>query len=156
MVRGAGRCRVTECEHRLFTQSSTKYNPIATISPLPNPRPLLPTTTSPDQATAFTMAGLPVTRVTASNRPAITTQMPKDWMRQYEDRSKEAQESPGKGQVDIEIIQKFRIVWWENVCNFYSILTFIDTLHCLGSRYMCCSGMPLLAKVEGHRLSKHA
>jgi len=77
------------------------------------------------------MAGLPVTRVAASNRPAITTQMPKDWMHQYEDRFKEAQERPGKGQVDIKIIQKFRIVWWENVCNFYLILTFIDTLHSL-------------------------
>ena len=73
---------------------------------------------------------LPAAQVSASNHPAITMQMPKlkDWMHQYEDGSKQAQESPVKDQIDIEIIQKFCIVWWENVCNFYSILsTFIDT-----------------------------
>lgn len=84
-------------------------SPIASTSSLPNPQPTLPT------ATAFTMGGLPVTRVTTSNRPTITTQMSKDWMRPYKDKSKQAQESPGKGQVDKEIIEKFRIVWWEKV-----------------------------------------
>jgi hypothetical protein len=85
-------------------------SPIATSS-LPNRQPTPPTAT----ATAFFMGGLPVTRVTSSNRPTITTQMSKDWMRPYDDKSRQAQESPGKRQVDKEVIEKFRIVWWEKV-----------------------------------------
>jgi len=93
-------------------QSLPSSSPIKSTSSLPNPR------LSPPTATAFTMGGLPVTRVTTSNRPMITTQMSKDWMRPYEDKSKQAQESPGKGQVDKEVIEKFRIVWWEKVRLF--------------------------------------
>jgi hypothetical protein len=108
--------------------SSLTSSPILSTSSLPNPQPM-PTTTLP---TAFTMAGLPVTRVTASNRPTITMQMSKDWMRPYEDKSKQAQESPGKGQVDNEIVQKFRIVWWEKVCCYIQtrillLLTFLQS-----------------------------
>jgi len=102
-------------------QSLPSSSPIASTLSLPNPRPTPPT------ATAFTMGGLPVTQVTTSNRPTITTQMSKDWMRPYEDKSKQAQESPGKGQVDKEVIEKFRIVWWEKVRCLNLTLTFLLT-----------------------------
>jgi hypothetical protein len=73
-------------------RSLSPSSPIPSTSSLPNPHPM-PTT----PPTAFTMAGLPVTRVTASNRPAITMQMSKDWMRPYEDKSKQGLQSPVKG-----------------------------------------------------------
>ena len=98
---------------------SPPSSPIASTSSLPNPQPM-PTT----PPTALTMAGLPVTRVTASNRPTITMQMSKDWMRPYEDKSKQVLQSPVK-QIDTEIVQKFRIVWWEKV--FYSIPFLLST-----------------------------
>lgn len=88
------------------SMKSLPPSPNTSTSTLPTPQPT---------ATAFFMGGLPVTRVTTSNRPTITTQMSKDWMRPYEDKSKQAQESPGKRQVDKEVIEKFRIVWWEKV-----------------------------------------
>ena len=91
---------------------SLPTSPIPSTSSLPYPQGPQPT---PPTATTFFMGGLPVTRVTTSNRPTITTQMSKDWMRPYEDKSKQAQESPGKRQVDKEVIEKFRIVWWEKV-----------------------------------------
>ena len=45
----------------------------------------------------------------------------------YEDKSKQPQESPGKGQVNKEVIEEFRIVWWEKVCCFNSTLAFLLT-----------------------------
>jgi hypothetical protein len=48
-------------------------------------------------------------------------------MRPYEDKSKQAQESPGKGQVDKEVIEKFRIVWWEKVHWLHSTIAFLFT-----------------------------
>ena len=57
----------------------------------------------------------PVTRVTASNTPTITTQMNADWMRTYEDRTKVSIVKSRAGQADAELVQKFRIVWWEKV-----------------------------------------
>ena len=48
-------------------------------------------------------------------------------MRPYEDKSQQAQESPGKGQVDKEIIEKFCIVWWEKVRCLNSTLAFLFT-----------------------------
>lgn len=92
------------------SMESPPSSPIASTSSLPNLPP------APQTTTTITMGGLPVTRVTTSNRPMITTQMSKDWMRPYEDKSKQAQESPGKGQVDKEVIEKFHVVWWEKVC----------------------------------------
>ena len=53
--------------------------------------------------------------------------MSKDWMRPYEDKTKHAQESPGKGQVDKKVIEKFRIVWWEKVHCLNWILAFLFT-----------------------------
>lgn len=97
-------------------------SPIPSTSSLPNPQPM-PTT----PPATFTMAGLPITRVTASNRPSITVQMSKEWMRPYEDKSKQARQSPDKVQVDTEIVQKFRIIWWEKVCLFYSFLHVLMT-----------------------------
>jgi hypothetical protein len=106
---------------KAITESLRSLSP---SSPIPStsststpsqPIPMSTTSVTPGPPTAFTMAGLPVTRVTKSNRPTITTQMSKDWMRPYEVKSKHPQESPGKGQVDKEVIEKFRIVWWEKV-----------------------------------------
>jgi hypothetical protein len=58
--------------------------------------------------------------------------MSKDWMRPYEDKSKQAQESPGKRQVDKEIIEKFRIVWWEKVgCQCLDFTLIFLLLTCL-------------------------
>lgn len=48
-------------------------------------------------------------------------------MHPYEDKSKQAQESPGKGQVNKEVIEKFRIVWWEKVRCLNSTLAFLLT-----------------------------
>jgi hypothetical protein len=90
---------------------SPPSSPIPSTSSLPSRQPM-PTT----PPATFSMAGLPVTRVTASNRPTITVQMSKEWMHPYEDKSKQSQRSPDKGQVDTEIVQKFRIIWWEKVC----------------------------------------
>ena len=45
----------------------------------------------------------------------------------YEDKSKQAQGSPGKGQVDKEIIEKFHIVWWEKVHCLNLTLAFLLT-----------------------------
>lgn len=102
-------------------RSLSPSSPIPSTSTLPNPQPMTP-------PTAITMAGLPVTRVTASNRPAITVQMSKEWMRPYEDKSKQALQSPDKGQVDTEILRKFRIVWWEKVCRSIQFLLVLTLL----------------------------
>jgi hypothetical protein len=99
-------------------------SPITITSSLPIATTSSPT---PPTATALTMGGLPVTRVTTSNCPTITTQMSKDWMRPYEDKSKQAQESPGKRQVDKEVIEKFRVVWWEKVRCLNSTPVFLLT-----------------------------
>jgi hypothetical protein len=68
-----------------------------------------------DDSTTFFVAGLPVTRVGSSNQPKKTTQMNETWMREYEDHTKEVQKRKGKGQIDLEMVQKFRVVWWEQV-----------------------------------------
>jgi len=68
-----------------------------------------------DDSATFFVAGLPVTRVGSSNQPKKTTQMNETWMREYEDHTKEVQKRKGKGQIDLEMVQKFRVVWWEQV-----------------------------------------
>ena len=58
--------------------------------------------------------GLPVTRVNSSNYPAITSHLSDDWMRRHEDRTKVPQ-AIRKGQVDSELVKRFRVVWWSKV-----------------------------------------
>ena len=103
---------------------SPPSSPITSTPSLRDPQPMPPT------ATVLTMGGLPVTRVTTSNRPTITMQMSKDWMCPYEDKSKQAQaaqQSPSKRQIDKEVIEKFRIVWWEKVHCLNLTLIFLFT-----------------------------
>ena len=37
------------------------------------------------------------------------------WMRDYEDHTKDVQQRKGRGQIDFEVVQKFRVVWWQQV-----------------------------------------
>ena len=68
----------------------------------------------------FLVSGLPVTRVTSKNWPTITTQMNETWMRDYDDKTKEKRRVGGNSQIDLEMVQKFRVIWWEKVCIFIS------------------------------------
>jgi hypothetical protein len=85
-----------------------------------NPGPFItPSSASPgpSPSATFVFSGLPVTRVTSSsNQPTYTTQMNETWMRKHEDKTKETRCVGGKGQIDLEMVQKFRIIWWEVVC----------------------------------------
>jgi hypothetical protein len=67
-----------------------------------------------EPSTSLLVQGLPVTRVTGSNRPTITSHMSPDWMRAHEDRTKLPQ-AIRKGQVDSELIKRFRVIWWSKV-----------------------------------------
>ena len=68
----------------------------------------------------FLVSGLPVTRVTSKNWPTITTQMNETWMCDYDDKTKEKRQVGGNSQIDLEMVQKFRVIWWEKVCIFIS------------------------------------
>ena len=81
-----------------------------------HPRPS-PTVFEP--STSLLVHGLPVTRVNGSNHPTITSHMSADWMRAHEDRTKIPQ-ALRKGQVDSELLKRFRIVWWSEVCIYAS------------------------------------
>jgi len=70
----------------------------------------------PSPSATVIFSGLPVTCVTSSNRPTYTTQMNETWMRKHEDKTKETRRVGGNGQIDLEMVQKFRIIWWEVVC----------------------------------------
>lgn len=71
--------------------------------------------TGPSSSATVIFSGLPVTRVTSSNQPTYTTQMNETWMRKHEDKTKETRRVGGNGQIDLEMVQKFRIIWWEVV-----------------------------------------
>lgn len=88
----------------------------------------LPTASQP--SSTILISGIPVTQVNDSNKPKITTQMNTYWMRGFEDQSKQPQVivSAGqrRGQLDAEIIQKFRIIFFEEVyIPFFSSYSFI-------------------------------
>ena len=84
-------------------------------SPLADPGPSTTTSSSDARSSTFRVSGLPVTRVTLSNRPTITTQMNETWMCDYEDKTKEKRRVGGNSQIDLEMVQKFRVIWWEKV-----------------------------------------
>jgi len=111
-------------------------------------RPRLVSPTS-ESSTSLLVHGLPVTRVTTANRPAITSQMSDDWMRMHEDRTKLPQPIR-KGQVDVELVQRFRIIWWSAVCIHVSHCTFMLILmvgwHQTG--YNSHLRLPSLAEME--------
>jgi hypothetical protein len=81
-----------------------------------HPHPSL-TVSELSRSTSFLVQGLPVTRVNGSNRPTITSHMSADWMRAHEDRTKLPQ-ALRKGQMDSELLKRFRIVWWPEVCIY--------------------------------------
>ena len=88
----------------------------ALLSSPAGPGPSTPALSSEDSPSTFHISGLPVTRVTLSNRPTITTQMNDTWMRDYDDKTKEKRRVRGNSQIDLEMVQKFRVIWWEKVC----------------------------------------
>jgi hypothetical protein len=118
-----------EEEHRALLASvrAALRSPSTHSSPIPSPAPTfspspannLPSTSATmdrqNMSTRFLVAGLPVTQAGPSNRPKITTQMNDTWMRDYEDHTKDVQQRKGRGQIDLEIVQKFRVVWWQQV-----------------------------------------
>ncbi|KAF9550191.1 hypothetical protein CPC08DRAFT_768947 [Agrocybe pediades] len=54
----------------------------------------------------------PVTRVSSSNMPTVTSQMNADWMRPFEDRNKEPLTLKDKKGDAQDLLRKFRIVFW--------------------------------------------
>lgn len=80
----------------------------AALSPPASSQVLSPAS---ETSTSILVQGLPVTRVNASNYPTITSHLSDDWMRRHEDRTKVPQ-AIRKGQVDSELIKRFRVVWW--------------------------------------------
>ncbi|KAF8957606.1 hypothetical protein BDZ97DRAFT_1706816 [Flammula alnicola] len=63
-------------------------------------------------SSSLLVSGIPVTRVTAANKPTITTQMNPNWMRIYEDKTQQPPALTGRGQLDVEMVQRFRVIWW--------------------------------------------
>ena len=105
---------------RAALQSPSGHSsPIPASSFPPSPSNHFPSTLATvdhqDVSTRFLVAGLPVTQASPSNRPKITTQMNDTWMRDYEDHTKDVQQRKGRGQIDFEVVQKFRVVWWQQV-----------------------------------------
>jgi hypothetical protein len=98
----------------LISPISTSLGPPA-FSSSSRPLPL-----ASELSTSLLVQGLPVTRVTGSNRPTITSHMSPDWMRAHEDRTKLPQ-AIRKGQVDSELTKRFRVIWWSKVCIYYDI-----------------------------------
>ncbi|KIM35586.1 hypothetical protein M413DRAFT_20720 [Hebeloma cylindrosporum] len=92
----------------LIQTSTSSSTPPTSSSNVSASRPL-PTVSEP--STSLVVHGLPVTRVKGSNRPSITSHMSSDWMRAHEDRTKLPQ-ALRKGQIDSELLKRFRIVWW--------------------------------------------
>ena len=109
---------------------------LALVHPPPSPGPLSSSSSSghrlvppvSDLSTSLLVHGLPVTRVTASNRPTITSHMNDDWMRAHEDRTKLPQPIR-KGQIDTELVQKFRVIWWSAVRIHFPHFTLFN-FHC--------------------------
>jgi len=88
------------------SSSPPAFSGVSSLRPLP---------TVSESSTSLLVHGLPVTRVNGSNRPTITSQMSDDWMRAHEDRTKLPQ-AIRKGQIDSELLKRFRVVWWSKVC----------------------------------------
>ncbi|PPQ88325.1 hypothetical protein CVT25_012450 [Psilocybe cyanescens] len=52
-----------------------------------------------------------------------------DWMRQFEDQTKQPVKSFGRGQVDVEIERKFRVIWWEKSNKAPHVFTVLECPH---------------------------
>jgi hypothetical protein len=105
-----------EEEHQTLLAETRSALLSSESSPPADPGPSSTARFSDASPSTFLVSGLPVTRVTLSNRPTITTQMNDTWMRDYDDKTKEKRRVGGNRQIDLEIVQKFRVIWWEKVC----------------------------------------
>ena len=88
----------------------------AALSPSASSQLLSPAS---EPSTSILVQGLPVTRVNTSNYPTITSHLSDDWMRHHEDHTNVPQ-AIRKGQIDSELIKRFRVVWWSKV-RIYTI-----------------------------------
>jgi hypothetical protein len=129
-------------------------------SPDPGPPPITASSASPgpSPSAAFIFSGLPVTRVASSNQPTYTTQMNEMWMRKHEDKTKETRRVGGNRQIDLEMVQKFRIIWWEVVCSIPNVLLslFHQSLGRQRASHIYGPRLPSLAKMEDRRLPIYA
>ncbi|KAJ3492606.1 hypothetical protein NLJ89_g11196 [Agrocybe chaxingu] len=86
----------TRAALRAASSSPSSEAMVSTSQPDANPPPLV-------------IAGIPVTKVASMKKtPTITHHLNADWMRLYEDKSKLQPQPTGNGQLDPELIQKFR------------------------------------------------
>lgn len=92
-------------------------NNIVPASTASLPGPILQQLSS---SASVVVGGRPVTQVSTSNKPAITSHLPPNWMRPHEDRTQQPQALTGRGQLDVEIVNRFRVVWWETVCLHFA------------------------------------
>jgi hypothetical protein len=109
---------------RVVTESlSLLSSTSAALSPSASSQVIPPAS---EPSTSILVQGLPVTRVNSSNYPTITSHLSDDWMRRHEDRTKVPQ-AIRKGQVDSELIKRFRVVWWSKLC-IYTVYSHVLTL----------------------------
>ncbi|KAF8964866.1 hypothetical protein BDZ97DRAFT_1659645 [Flammula alnicola] len=122
-IRAENDRKAAEREAELDRQEEEEFQKALAASPLPVIESTLGSTSSQSihtsqQATPATpspsllISGIPVTRVTAANKPTITTQMAPNWMRAHEDKTQQPRALTGRGQLDVEIVQRFRVIWW--------------------------------------------
>ena len=139
-------------EEEDFQRALQESRELCAISPSPpSGSPLRPSTSRSLHLPLF-----PVTRVTTSNMPTITTQMNADWMRTYEDRTKGPIVKSRAGQADAELVQKFRIVWWAKVRQNQHVVntSFIDSItEQFPSICFHSARLPELAQMEDRRLT---
>ena len=80
-----------------------------------------PSTSQPMMAgssTRLVISGVPVTKVTSTKKPTITTQMNPTWMREFKDRSHETPSVVLRGQQGVAVEKQFRIVYWASVGEY--------------------------------------
>ena len=72
----------------------------------------IPASTSSFPGPSLLVGQRPVTQVSARNHPTITNHLSPNWMCPYEDRMQQPQALTGCGQLDVEMVQRFCVVWW--------------------------------------------
>ena len=102
-------------------------------SSTPPPSPALQVSQSqqPLEPSLVFFSEVPMTKVPANskNKPKITMQMVPTWMHNLDDRTNQPQAIVSAsccGQVDLEMIHKFRIIWWAQVCLLWLIFAFAN------------------------------
>ena len=102
----------------LLVPASTSYVSTSHTPSVSN----IPASTSSLPGPSLLVGQRPVTQVSARNHPTITNHLSPNWMRPYEDRTQQPQALAGRGQLDVEMVQRFHVVWWEKVCSFHAML----------------------------------